>query len=81
MGPTLFLLKAPPPDDEKKDLTSAVAARFDSTVLRKPRFVAMSYSNLLQGLVFYLPTVFIPGKKSPTDHQGWRPPSLPLYGC
>jgi hypothetical protein len=71
VGPTLFLLKAPcpPSDNEKKHLSSAVATRFDNTVFRKPRFVAMSYSNLLQGLVFYLPTVFIPGRK-PLDHQG-----------
>lgn len=38
------------------------AEEIDYSVLRKPIFASLSICNFLQGLVFYLPSIFIPCK-------------------
>jgi hypothetical protein len=34
---------------------------FDTRILRMPRFYLISFSNILQGLVYFLPGIYLPG--------------------
>jgi hypothetical protein len=58
VGPTLPLLKGRIPPEQ------IVSCNVDRRVFTKTIFFTMSFSNLFQGLVFFLPSIFIPCKFS-----------------
>jgi MFS family permease len=68
VGPTLPLLRARRTsscgvENSIEPCPSACAGYFDSTAPSKAVFTAMSFSNVFQGLVFFLPNFFIPCKQ------------------
>jgi hypothetical protein len=61
-GPTVYLLRVPAKAQEP---ASRVLNSIDWSVFRRICFTAMTLSNVLQGLVYSIPAVFLPG-----DHGG-----------
>ena len=71
VGPFLPLLKPRLPSK----IMSKEECKFDFSVLKKITFASASISNVFQGLVFFLPGIYLPSTYTPPPSRNTHPSS------